>query len=150
MKAFAFLFQSPYTPKCPYLPLYIVAPRRPPTVPSPPLPRGAIPINPDMPKPQALNPLNSLNPKPSKHHPSLILAWWGGVRASANIFKAIFGTSMGYMLRGSKKWLGRRQRSAKPFFVETFRIHVEGVGKSLQRTAALLLGFLRPRLVWCK
>ena len=40
---------------------------------------------------------------PSRHHPSLILAWEAGVvRASANIFKAIFGTSMGYMLRGSK------------------------------------------------
>ena len=29
----------------------------------------------------------------------------GGVRASANIFKAIFGTSMGYVLRGSKNGL---------------------------------------------
>ena len=29
----------------------------------------------------------------------------GGVRASANIFKAIFGTSMVYMLRGSKNGL---------------------------------------------
>ena len=88
----------------------------------------------------------------------------GGVRASANIFKAIFGTSItGYMLRGSKKWLGRPGRSAKPFFVEISRIHVEGVGKwlgrrgevrqaifSLQGTAALLLGFLMPRIVWCK
>ena len=36
-------------------------------------------------------------------HPSLILAWEEGVRASANIFKAIFGTSMGYTLRGSSK-----------------------------------------------
>ena len=35
------------------------------------------------------------------YHPSLILAW-GGVRAWANMFKAIFGISMGYMLRGSQ------------------------------------------------
>ena len=88
----------------------------------------------------------------------------GGVRASANIFKAIFRTSMGYMLRGSTKWLGRRGRSAKPFFVEISRIHVEGSGKwlgrcgevrqaifALQGTAApLLFCCLRPRLVWCK
>ena len=53
---------------------------------------------------------------PQTHHPSLILAWeGGGVRASANIFKAIFGTSMGYMLRGSKNGLVGRERSSKPF-----------------------------------
>ena len=61
-------------------------------------------------------------------HPSLILAWWGGVGASANIFKAIFGTSMGHMLRGSKNGSVDVRGPSSHFFVEISRIHVEGVG----------------------
>ena len=77
----------------------------------------------------------------------------GGGTCFSQYFRSHFWDIYGVHVEGS----------AKPFFVEISRIHVEGVGKwlgrrgevrqailSLQGTAALLLGFLRPRLVWCK
>ena len=60
--------------------------------------------------------------------PILDMGLVGGGTCFSQYFQSHFWDICGVHVEGVKKWLGKNQRSAKPFFVEIFRIHVEGVG----------------------